>query len=234
MRFRTRFTGVLAALLSTMLFIPGLLTTATAQDAATPPAGAAWADLGLPGLNLTYGAEAIEGMPESLVASRYLVTVTGDANVALEHDGGVMFVQLPEGMTFDEAMGSEATDGPPSWYYDALLPGGTILPPGEGGSSNTTVIDLVPGEWIAAGAQLSRPPVQFTVTGEMPADLPEPASNLTITMSDFAIEITSGGLQAGENLIELENTGVQPHFVASSRFRTARRRKTSRPHCRVK
>lgn len=32
-------------------------------------------------------------------------------------------------------------------------------------------------------------------------------------MSDFAIEVTGGALQAGDNLIRLANTGVQPHVV---------------------
>ena len=212
MRFRKRITGILALLLSTVFLLPGMGGSAIAQG--TPAAGSSWSDLGLPEINLTYGADAVEGMPESLAAGRYLVTVTGEANTALEHDGGVMFVQLPEGMTLEEAMAAEATNGPPAWYYEALLPGGAILPSGEGGSTATTVVDLAPGEWVAAGAQLSRPPVSFTVTGEMPAELPEPASNATITMSDFAIEISSGALQPGENLVKVENIGVQPHFVA--------------------
>ncbi len=203
-----------AALASALAVLPGGAGRALAQADQGTSAASAFAGLGLPELTIAYGAEALEGVPESVAAGRYLLTVTGEANVALEHDGGVMFIQLPDGMSMDEALGTAPTDGPPSWYYDALLPGGAILPAGEGGSTVTTIIDLMPGDWIAAGAQLSRPPVPFAVTGEMPADLPEPASNATVTMSDFAIEITDGALQAGENLIRLENTGVQPHFVS--------------------
>lgn len=204
-----------AALLSAVAVLPAAAGRAIAHDDhGTPAAASAWTELGLPELNITYGAEALEGVPESITAGRYLLTVTGEANVALEHDGGVMFVQFPEGVSLDDALGAGATDGPPSWYSEALLPGGAILPAGEGGSSATTIVDLTPGDWVAAGAQLSRPPVPFTVTGEMPTGLPEPASNATVTMSDFAIDVTSGALQEGENLIRLENTGVQPHFVS--------------------
>ncbi|MDQ3657409.1 MAG: hypothetical protein M3457_20330 [Chloroflexota bacterium] len=203
-----------AALVPAIVVLPGNASRAIAQTDQVTPAASAWSDLDLPELDIIYGAEALEGVPESIVADRYLLTVTGDANVALEHDGGVMFVRLPEGVSMEDALGAAPADGPPSWYYEALLPGGTILPAGEGGSSATTIIDLAPGEWFAAGAQLSRPPVPFTVTGEMPANLTEPASNATVTMSDFAIEVTSGSLREGENVVRLENTGVQPHFVS--------------------
>lgn len=206
-----------AALASAIAVLPGGANRALAQADQGTPAPSAFAGLELPELTIAYGPEVLEGVPESIVAGRYLLTVTGDANVALEHDGGVMFVRLPEGTSMDDALATDPADGPPSWYYESLLPGGAILPAGEGGSVATTIIDLQPGEWFAAGAQLSRPPVPLTVTGEMPAGLPEPASNATVTMSDFAIEVTSGALQAGENLIRLENTGVQPHFVAFQR-----------------
>jgi hypothetical protein len=126
-----------------------------------------------------------------------------------------MIMQLPEGMTLDQAMEQAGAnpDAPPAFYYEAVLAGGTgaLVPAGQ--TSATSIIDLTPGEWVVAGGQLSRPPVMMTVTGEMPADLVEPETNATLTMDEMTIELTDGELVAGENLIKVENVGAQPHFI---------------------
>lgn len=191
--------------------LPGVLTTA-AQSQATPegatvPAG--WADLGLPELELTVSAEGVDGLPDSLEAGRYLLTLHGEPPSETS-PGGVMILQLPEGMTLEDAMAADTGEGPPDFYYDALIPGGALIP--ESGTS-VSIIDLSPGEWVVADTRLSTQPVMLNVTGEMPADLPEPESNATFTMGEMFIEISDGELQAGENLIRIENNGDQPHFI---------------------
>lgn len=201
--------------------LPGILKTAIAHDAhaqATPEAASQWGALGLPELNLSVTSDAIEGVPESIEAGRYLLTVTAD--ITPEDWGkGVLLLQLPEGMTIEDAMaqGGAAGDGPPEFLYQSLLPGGPMTG-GEGEQSITAVIDLEPGEWVVAGSQLSTQPVIMTATGEMPADLPEPESTATISMYEMVIEVTEGELHAGENLLKIENTGDQAHFVEFERL----------------
>lgn len=218
MNTRMRVTAVPALVVSGLIAsMPGALTVAAQHDHGTPVAGSnPYADLGLPELNLVQTAEAIEGMPESLEAGRYLLTVTGEGEPGPEDFAiGAMFMLLPEGMTLDDAMAQagENPDMPPPFYYESVLPGGkaALIPAGQ--TSATSVIDLLPGEWIVAGQALSRPPVPFTVTGEMPADLVEPESSATMTMDEMTIVLTAGELVAGENHLKFENVGAQPHFI---------------------
>jgi hypothetical protein len=217
MNSRVRVTGAAALLLSPVLLtLPKFATTALAQhDHATPEAGGAWERLGLPEITLTVTADAVEGVPESLPAGRYLLHLSGSGPVDPEQGAaGAMFLQLPEGMTLDQAMteAAGAQNGPPAFYYDALLPGGVSLTY-DGSTSAVSIIDLTPGDWLVAGSHFSQPPVQFTVTGEMPAALPEPESTATITLHEMTITLTSGSLTTGTNLVKLENTGEQPHFL---------------------
>ena len=70
---RRLFFGFLAAL----LFLPmSVASVLAAQDATPATADSAFADLGLPTLDVTVTADAYEGIPESIEAGRYLVTVT--------------------------------------------------------------------------------------------------------------------------------------------------------------
>lgn len=210
------------------------LAPAEARQDATPMSGLA--DLGLPELNITVTTTNYEGIPESLEAGRYLVSVT--AGEGAEEGGGVGFVQ-PVGMTPEEFLsglmapddisGVEATPelsmdatpseggeefggAPPPEYYQSVFAGGTYAPPGE---TRQIVLDLTPGEWIAWGddPEAAQEAVIFEVTGEMPAELPEPESSATITMAEYSFTVTEGELIAGEQLIKIENVGAQPHFV---------------------
>jgi hypothetical protein len=222
MNTRARVTAVPALLAAGALAtLPGFLRTAAAhQDAASPAAGAeavpaAWADLGLPEINLTIG-EAIEGMPESVEAGRYVVTVTGEPGPE-DFALGATFLQLPEGLSFDDAMAqaAEATEDVPPFFYEAVFGGGAaaLIPAGQ--TSAAAIVDLAPGagQWIVLDPSFSRAPMPFAVTGEMPTDLPEPESNATIGLGEMYIELNEGSLVAGENLIKVVNEGVQPHFV---------------------
>lgn len=216
MNTRTRVTAIPALITAGALAsLPGVLTTTAAQEGATPTAGPALADLGLPELNLDLTADGVEGVPESIDAGRYLLTVTGEPSSDTA-PGGVVILQLPEGLGLEDAMaeGAAAQQGPPAFFYEALLPGGAEI--GQSGTS-VSVIDLPPGEWIVSGYGFSTPPVVFTSTGEMPADLPEPESNATFTLDEMTIELTEGELIAGENLLKIENIGEQPHFVTIDR-----------------
>ena len=202
---------------------------AMAQDA-TPEAGLS--SLGLPTIDVTVTATAIEGVPASVEAGRYLVNVSvTDEN---PDGGGVGFIQ-PVGISADEFVatfsgGGDATpvseaspvdetdtgggDEVPPFIFQSTFAGGIYAGPGM---SDQIVIDLTPGEWVAWGDDPEAPwaPVAFDVTGEMPADITEPASTATLTMGEYVINVTEGALTAGTQIIKVENIGAQPHFVVA-------------------
>jgi hypothetical protein len=202
-----------------LLLLAGAVPAAVAQDA-SPESGLA--DLGLPTLDVTVSATGYEGIPESLEAGRYLVTVTA-ANDVGEFGGGVAFIQ-PAGMTAEDflaaisalpAEGEEGAGGPPAELYDSLFAGGAYA--AAPGQSAEIVLDLPPGEWIAWAddPEAAQEPVVFEVTGEMPADLAEPESGATLTMGEYLIEVTEGKLVSGPQIVKVENVGAQPHFIVA-------------------
>jgi len=231
----------LISLLATMLVLALLAPGLSAQDA-TP--ASSLDDLGLPTLDVTVTADGYEGIPESLEAGRYLVTVTA-AEEAGEFGGGAAFVQ-PAGMTGEEfvaflgglaggpdesGVGSAAATpveggaatpdseggemgGVPAFYYESLLAGGAWAPAGE---STQVVLDLPPGEWVAWGDDptAAQEPFIFEATGDMPTDLPEPDSSATLTMGEYLIAVTDGELTSGQQLVRIDNVGAQPHFIVA-------------------
>jgi hypothetical protein len=202
-----------AALALSPALIP-LVSTVRAQE--TSP----FAGLGLPELDLTVTATAIQGMPATLEAGRYLVKVTVSDEL-VEAGGGVVFVK-PAGNSSDPYLPLVTLSAPPlpedeydAHYYGAAYAGGIHTGVGE---SAEIVIDLAPGNWIVAGGfQHSQAPVQFTVTGEMPTNLPEPESTATITMAEYSVEIAEGQLVAGSQVIKVKNAGAEIHHLVVAR-----------------
>jgi hypothetical protein len=219
-----------AVLMSIAMAITGLGGVA-AQEAT--PTSATFADtLGLPELRVQVTDTAYEGLPAETATGRYLLTL----EVSAADGGGLNFLQLPEGMSFDDFMallsgppatspeamsgtpGAEAApaegeeeDRPPEWYFQTAMAGGTAA---FGGTAQA-IIDLTPGEWVAwAGfPDAPQPPVGLTVTGEAgatPAAGDEPAADVTVTMFeyDFAVE---GSLTPGPHVFAVTNVGAQPH-----------------------
>jgi hypothetical protein len=224
--------SIVSFVLAAFVLVPGLLPAASAQEA-TP--GAAFADLGLPELNVTVSATGYDGIPESVEAGRYLVNLTAGDDI--EFEGGVAFIQ-PSGMSaadflgmafgppsgagdteaspVADAGGGEEAGGLPSFIFDATFAGGVYAPAGE---SAQIVLDLGPGEWIAWAddPEAAQEPVIFEVTGEMPADLVEPVAGATLTMGEYVIDVTEGALVAGPQVVRVENIGAQPHFIAATK-----------------
>ncbi len=197
----------------------------------------------LPTLDVTVTADAFEGIPESLEAGRYLVniTVAEDAGefgggVAFIQPAGMTGDEFVEmlgqlmGPPDESGVGSAAAtpieggaaeaspaaegegSGLPPFLFESAMAGGTYAPPGQ---SARIVLDLTPGSWVAWGDDpaAQQQPVAFDVTGEMPADLPEPDSTATMTMFEYDIQITEGELKAGSYVVKVDNVGAQPHFI---------------------
>jgi hypothetical protein len=198
----------------------------------------------LPTLDITVTASGYEGIPESLEAGRYLVTVTAGEDTG-EFGGGVAFLQ-PAGMTGDEfiemlgqlsgppdesGVGSAAAtpiEGGAVEASPAAESGGPGIPPflfesvmaggtyAPPGQSSRVVLDLTPGSWVAWGDDPASPqqPVAFEATGEMPAELAEPESTATMTMFEYDIQVTEGELTTGSYVVRVDNVGAQPHFIS--------------------
>jgi hypothetical protein len=186
--------------------------------------------MGLPELRVRATDTAYEGLPAETPAGRYLLTL----EVETAEGAGLNFLQLPEGMTFDDFMallagppaaspeamegtpGAEAgppegEDRTPEWYFQAEMAGGT----GAFAGPAQAIIDLTPGEWIAWAGYPDAPqaPVGLRVTGEAgatPAAGAEPAADVTVTMFeyDFSVE---GTLTPGSHVFAVTDVGAQPH-----------------------
>jgi hypothetical protein len=117
-------------------------------------------------------------------------------------------------------MGSPAAEGEqgdedeqlPLAVYQMKFAGGTMVFPGQ--TSTQAVMDLTPGEWVVWSDDPAgpTPPTTFTVTGDFPADVQDPESDITATLVDFAITI-EGNLTAGTHTIKVQHHGAQPHFL---------------------
>ena len=207
---------------------------ALAQGAATAAAqgGADLASAGLPTLDITVTKDGFDGMTDSVAAGRYLVTVTVAEGL---ESGAVGFVSPGPGSTVDDLLmvmcggampegsppaadASPAAEGeggeegaPPTFVYQAHFAGGASAMPGMPAQ---VALDLTPGDWIlwADEPGAAQAPMTFTTTGDMPADLPEPAADIMVTFIDFGITV-EGSLTAGDHILHIENQGAQPHFL---------------------
>ncbi len=212
-----------------------LARDATAQGATPPAASSAFAGLDLPMLEITVNTDSFEGPPSEIPAGRYLVTATFAAGLP-EDNGAIDFIQPPAGHSTDELLqiigaftqaastpaamdmggtppagAEEMGAAPPPVVYESTFAGGAG---GPSGMSAQVVVDLGPGDWILWGDDPAAPqqPVTFTVTGDMPADLPTPTADVTATLVDFAITI-DGSLTAGNHIMQVTNEGAEPHFI---------------------
>jgi len=225
---------IVFALIAALLVLPlGIGSIAVAQDA-SPVSESPFATLGLPELTVTISADGYEGIPESLPAGRYLVTVVATDETSNNGGAGVSFVQ-PAGLSgqeFVDILGqmqsggapeasadagspeavSNEDQGAPEFFYQSKIAGGAYSPPGQ---TSQVILDLTPGEWVAWGDDPEAPqqPVVFDATGEMPSDLPEPVSDVTLTMAEYSITVSDGQFSAGPQVIRVDNVGAQPHFV---------------------
>jgi len=200
---------------------------ASAQEEATALAGE---DLGLPEIQITVTDEGWDAPPE-LPAGRFLVTASYEG----ERDfGTVAFLRLPSGWSIDDlndqlaeseaAESDQSSDGTDvndsenaqpdlEWLYQLTLAGG--VSPVSGGTAQG-IVDLFPGDWAIWADHFTPAAIPLSVTGQMPAELPEPEASVTITESgsDEFFEFTvEGSLSSGQQLIKVVNASNQPHFV---------------------
>jgi hypothetical protein len=229
--------------MAVMLGAFGGVSLVTAQEAspeASPTSLLAGA--GLPELAISVSPAGYEGVPDEVAAGRYLIRLSvpedmedggivafaqppegmsADEFLAVLSGppdetgagaaGGTPIVDAVTSPVASPEGGAEGMGGPPEALYQAQFAGGVSAPPG---ASAEVVLDLGPGEWIAwAEDPGSIEPVVFEVTGEMPAELPEPEASATIIMAEYLIEVSEGALVAGPQVVRIDNIGAQPHFI---------------------
>jgi hypothetical protein len=97
MNTRARVTAAPALLAAgAVVSLPGFLKVAAASQASPAAAEvAAWSELGLPELELHFTSTEATGMPESVEAGRYLVTIHGEPTPG-EGAFGTLFLQIPK------------------------------------------------------------------------------------------------------------------------------------------
>lgn len=228
MRIASALVCSFLVVLATLALGRGTLAAQATPTATVNP----FAGLGLPQIDITVTDTAFAGVPADLDAGRYVVALTADTS---DPAGGGGFLRVPEGMTADDFIAlvapppsatpvsgdpeTEASpaaeeggdEGPPPWYYETTLAGGPYATAGE---TAYAVVDLTAGEWVfwAEFPGAPQAPQPIKVTGELPADLPEPAADVTVELSDFAFGF-SAPLTAEPQVIAVPNVGAQPHFL---------------------
>ncbi len=192
---------------------------------------------GLPKLDISVSDEGYEGIPATIEAGRYHVTISLTSGGSLSGFGGVAFMRPPDGMNPGELLAAYGIDQDASpgdsvaspqaeareggaigtAVYEATYAGGTVT--GPDGSPGSIVLDLTEGEWVAWPDEPDAPhqPVVFTVTGAFPDEVAAPAADVTVTMVDFAIEL-DGNLSVGDRILQIQNLGVEPHFLILDRY----------------
>jgi hypothetical protein len=204
--------------LGSILFV-GTASVAFAQDAspeARPPRDISLLKaLGLPEINLVATDTDVSGLPQSVAAGRYLVTLedqTADQEVE------AYFAVLPSSVTPDQALKDLNSDSEeiPGWVYDATWAGG---PNPYGGQTDAAVVDLTAGDWwVAFDRQTDSDPqpkdtaLPLKVTGGVAATPTAVAGAVPVNMKEYTFEVPAS-IASGPQIWELGNTGTQPHFM---------------------
>jgi hypothetical protein len=213
------FSRIGSLLFVAALFV-GASSVALAQDASPeaerPPRDISLLKaLGLPEINLVANDTDVTGLPQSVEAGRYLVTLddqTADQEVE------VYFGVLPASVTLDQALADLNSDSEetPAWAYDATWAGG---PNPYAGQTDGAVVDLTEGTWFVAFDRQtesdSQPedtaqPLQVTAgSAATPAAI---ADAVPVNMKEYTFEIPAT-VASGPQIWEMGNTGTQPHFM---------------------
>ena len=187
-----------------------------AQEATPAASPAADGDLPLLEITLTDTGFAF---PQPLAAGRYAVVVTNagaltDSHFALGH--------VPDRVTdaeYDAWIASLENSGGQDGETDAMtwddieFVGVPDWPqPGEPSSG---VVDLAPGRYFLFDPFSGRQYQRLTVAGDAIAvDAPEPAADVTVTLTEMAIDLPDAALTTAPIRWKIENTGAMSHEVA--------------------
>jgi hypothetical protein len=154
---------------------------------------------------------------------------SGMLKLVLENDGEtfhhLQLMRLPEGMTAEEFGTQIAALRPGEALPDWVRPAGGVNPPDPGAEASVTLM-VEPGEY-AVTCFVDTPDhiphfakgmtVPLTVTPAATPPAPEPSTELTLTLVDYAFGFSTPPA-AGRHVIRVENAGPQPHEIGLFRI----------------
>jgi len=207
MRRVVRILGVL------LLLVASSASSSLGQEATPASTDSILATLGYPQLDITITSEAYQVVQTDVPAGLVLLAVTNQSGV----EAAATILAPPEGM--DQA-GFQATveatpqtaDEFPAFLYQARLPGGPVVPPGQVGYA---VVEVAAGEWTILG-EGDQTPAFFTATEPSGAPSEEPDADLTIEMREFAFTGLPEAIPSGRQVWQIANTGEQPHMLMAT------------------
>jgi len=193
------------------LLVSSTMLTAAAYDAtpgATPTGSdSLLAELGYPEIRVTTDGTTHD-LPTELEAGRYHVVFANQSNLDID----LGFLQLPEGVTFDEAMAARES-------AEVVFNGGLYTNAGE---TKGVVLDLIPGAWYAnlfmfdpATNEDTDTQIAITVTGEMP-EIEDPTGHVEIGLVDMDF-VVPDSFEAGPQIWHITNQGQELHHLALDR-----------------
>jgi hypothetical protein len=180
---------------------------AVAQDA-TPSSSML---SGYPELKVTITDDAVPVDKTEVPAGYVLLTVT---NSSKDSNSAGVLGPAP-GKTMADLQQAAATppaspDGFPPFLYDATILGG----PGEiqPGESAQALLKIPAGDW-AVFPEGNQPPAMISAVEGADSNTTDPTADVTVEAGDFFFSGFSDGVQAGQQLWAITNTGKQPHML---------------------
>jgi len=179
-----------------------------AQDA-TPVTGDS---LGYPELTVTVNDDGFDLSTDTVPAGYVLLTV----NNATAQETGAGVLGPGPGMTMDDLQAAAAatptsdSQGFPSFFYQAAIPGGPGSVPA--GGTGQAIIQLAAGDWVVWG-EGDQPPAFFSAAEGSPTSQAAPTPDVTITEIDFGFTGFDTGIPSGQQTWAVTNTGKQPHML---------------------
>jgi hypothetical protein len=170
----------------------------------------------LPELALTLTDTGFE-IAQPLAAGRYRVTVANTGTLAESH---FALGKIPDRVTdaqyqewLDSLQRSDGQDGvTDALTWDDIEFVGVPDWPQPGGNVSG-VIDLAPGRYFLFDPFSARGYRQLMIDGELVA-VAEPASDLTVTLQEMAIELPEAAFTSAPVRWKIENSGAMSHEVA--------------------
>ena len=195
-----------------------LATTRLSRAADATPPGSATADDALPLLEITLTDTAF-AFAAPLAAGRFHVVVSNTGTLTDSH---FALGKIPDRITdaqYDEWMDSlERTDGTDGetaamTWDDIQFVGVPDWP--QPGRDVSGVVDIAPGRYFLFDPFAGRQPQQLTVAGAAIAgDAPVPDADVTVTLTEMAIDLPDAVLTTASLRWKIENTGTMSHEVA--------------------
>lgn len=211
-----RATCVACLLIMAALIALPMAGTGAAEEGAV-------ADLGVPEIRISGADYAFEGVPDTIDAGLTMFTLE-NTGADIHH---AQLLRLNEDVTYEEVLATlpETSEefGDPAFLEHLIakltfVGGIGIIPPGF---TSSVILDLEPGVYVLF-CGLDTPDGSMhsaegmiasfeVVAPEAASDAVPPEADVTIDMADFSYSGLEEPLAAGTHIMEIVNTGVEPH-----------------------